>query len=61
MVLALLVLATPKIGPPPNVCPLMPELELEDDDPGEFEFPSVPDELPVSPLAGFCATELAVD
>jgi hypothetical protein len=49
-----------------------PELEfafeLEDDDPGEFEFPSASDAspeeelaeegLPESPLAGVCAVEL---
>jgi hypothetical protein len=62
MVLALLVLATPRIGPPPNVCPLKPELEFglepEDDDPDEVEFPDAPDglpedELPESPFR-FC-------
>src|SRR5208282_808818 len=69
-VFALLVLATPRIGPPPNVGPLKPEPELEsaleDDDPGEFEAPAaspedeLPDDelpndgLPALPL-GFCS------
>jgi hypothetical protein len=81
MLFALLVLATPSIGPPPNVGPLKPEpeleraLEFEDDDPDEFEFPSVSDGLPEeelpeeelpedvspeSPLGGFCAPALPV-
>ncbi len=48
-------LATPRMGPPPNVGPLGPELEvvLEDDDPVEFEFPDTPDGLPESPFK-FC-------
>jgi hypothetical protein len=52
IVLALLVLATPSIGPPPNVCPLGPELELElgDDDPGPVEPPPVSAELPEEEL-----------
>jgi hypothetical protein len=50
IVLALLVLATPSIGPPPNVCPLVPELELGDDDPGPVEAPSVSVELPEEEL-----------
>ena len=60
MVFALLVLATPRIGPPPNVGPLKPDpelelvLEFEDDDPDEFEFPDTSelpeDELPESPV-----------
>ena len=74
MLFALLALATPSIGPPPNVGPLKPEvelepeLELEDDDPGEFEFSSASEELPEeglpedglpeSPLAGVWAAEL---
>ena len=43
MLFSLLVLATPRIGPPPNVGPLKPELEPEpelplvDDDSEEFE------------------------
>ena|SRR6267378_1751678 len=73
MLFSLLVLATPRIGPPPNVGPLKPEPELEDDDPegddpGEFEFPAVSDELPEDaspedalselPLAEFCVLAL---
>src|SRR5580658_557895 len=61
MVFALLALATPSIGPPPNVCPLGPDSEFEDDDPPEFDFSPESDEspegelpageLPESPLA----------
>ena len=45
MLFSLLVLATPRIGPPPNVCPPRLELEMEfdDGDPDEddpFEFAS---------------------
>jgi hypothetical protein len=56
MLCFLLVLATPSIGPPPNVGPLKPEpefepvLELEDDDPGEFGFSSASDGLPEAEL-----------
>jgi hypothetical protein len=54
MLFALLVLATPRIGPPPNVCPLKPEpepvLELEDDDPDEVELPPASEELPEEEL-----------
>jgi hypothetical protein len=46
--LDLLVLATPSIGPPPNVCPL--GLELGDDDPGPVEAPPVSGELPEEEL-----------
>ena len=75
MVLALLVLATPYIGPPPNVGPLKPEpelevpLEFEEDNPDEFEVPPAADELPkdeppeaefpASPLAEVCVPEPA--
>jgi hypothetical protein len=54
MVVALLVLATPSIGPPPKVGPLKPppELELEDDDPVEFESSSASGELPEDELPG---------
>jgi hypothetical protein len=58
MLFALLVLATPRIGPPPNVGPLKPEpeldpgLELEDADPGDFEFPSASEGLPEEELPG---------
>jgi hypothetical protein len=49
MVLSFLfVLATPRMGPPPNVGPLKPlEFGDEDPDPGEdeFEFPPGPEEL----------------
>src|SRR5258706_9515822 len=43
MLFALLALATPRIGPPPNVGPLKPELELdfEGEAPGELELSSV--------------------
>src|SRR5208283_822502 len=66
MLFCLLVLATPSIGPPPKVCPLKPEPELEaeddepgDDDPGEFEFSPVSDELPedASPESGLLEPE----
>jgi len=53
MVFALLVLATPRIGPPPNVGPLKGELEGDDPgefDPGEFEFPSVSEGFPEEEL-----------
>jgi hypothetical protein len=51
MLFSLLVLATPRKGPPPNVGPLKPEPELElDDDPGEFEFPPASEELPEEEL-----------
>src|SRR5258708_10303782 len=48
MLFALLALATPRIGPPPNVGPLKPELELdfEGDAPGELELSSVSAESP---------------
>jgi hypothetical protein len=62
MLFSLLVLATPRIGPPPNVC--APRLELltefgdddpdeddpEEDDPFEFEFPSA-SEFPAEELS----------
>src|ERR1700687_384424 len=75
MLFALLVLATPRMGPPPSVGPLKPKLELEGDDPGEFEFPSASEGFPDaalpeeglpeegllgSPPAGFCVTKLPV-
>src|SRR5208337_2524858 len=64
MVFFLLVLATPRIGPPPKVGPLKPELELVlelgDDDPGEFGFSSASEELPELPLAGFGPFKLLV-
>jgi hypothetical protein len=57
MLFALLVLATPRIGPPPNVCPFKPEPglepeleEVEDDDPGEFELPPASEALPEEEL-----------
>jgi hypothetical protein len=56
MLFALLVLATPRIGPPPNVCPFKPEPglepvpELEDDDPDEFELPPASEALPAEEL-----------
>src|SRR5258708_18642092 len=48
MLFALLALATPRIGPPPNVGPLKPELELdfEGEAPGEIELSSVSEASP---------------
>jgi hypothetical protein len=56
MLFSLLVLATPRIGPPPNAGPLKPNpelefvFELEDDDPAEFEFSPGSEELPEEEL-----------
>jgi hypothetical protein len=50
MLFPLLMLATPRIGPPPNVCAPRLELEMEfededpaEDDPLESEFPVAPE------------------
>ena len=58
MLFSLLVLATPRIGPPPNTGPLKPELkpdfamELEDDDSAESGFFSESGGLPEEGLPG---------
>src|ERR1700674_4690487 len=58
MLFALLALATPRIGPPPNTGPFKPALkpdfamELEDDDSAEFGFPSASGGLPGEGLPG---------